>query len=71
MKQRRIGCMAFGVVWAVLFVVTNFGLALGDQADGPHDRSTNPLSVVFWGEIAVLVVGLALFVRAEMKDADL
>ena len=62
--------MAFGIGWVIVFVVTNFGLALGDHADGPNDRSTNPLAAVFWVEIAVFVVVLALFVRAEMKDAD-
>lgn len=62
--------MAFGIVWAIVFVMTNFGLALGDHADGPNDRSINPLTVVFWIEIAIFVVGLALFVRAEMKDAE-
>jgi len=62
--------MAFGAVWAIVFVVTNFGLALGDFAEGPNDRSTNPLTVVFWVEVAVFVVGMAWFVRAELKDAD-
>ena len=68
MKQRRLGCLIFGVLWAFVFGFTNFGLALGD----PVDRSAiNPLSIVLWIEIAAPVVAGWLFYRAEMKDREL
>jgi lipopolysaccharide export LptBFGC system permease protein LptF len=67
-RGRRLGCQMFGILWALVFGFTNFGLALG----GPVDRSAiNPLSIVFWIEIAVLVVAGWLFYRAEMKDREL
>ena len=56
----------FGLFWAALFTLTNFGLALGDYAGSGVD----PLSVLFWTEIAVFVVGAVLFYRAEMKDSE-
>jgi hypothetical protein len=61
-----LGCLIFGVCWAALFVFTNFGLALGDYAGS----GVNRLSILFWFEIAVLVVGGWLFYRAEMKDGE-
>lgn len=57
--------MAFGVCWTIIFLFTNFGLAVGDPA-GP----TNPLRVLFWVELAVFVLAAAAFFRAEMKDMD-
>ena len=67
MKTRRVGCLAFGLVWAAIFFFTNFGLALGD----PVDRTAiNPLAVAFWVEIAVLVVGALWFYCAEKKDGE-
>lgn len=67
MKRRRVGCLAFGVCWASLFLFTNFGLALGDPVD---PNGTNPLTVLFWVEIVVFVVGAILFFRAEVRDPE-
>jgi hypothetical protein len=58
--------MLFGLCWAALFVLTNFGLALGH----PGDPENNSLEWIFWGEIVVFVIGAALFYRAEMRDSD-
>ena len=66
MKSRRLGCLFFGVCWAIVFGLTNFGLALGDPVD---PTAVNPLSVMLWVEIVVLVVVGGLFYRAEMKDS--
>ena len=67
MRKSRIGCLVFGLCWAAIFIFTNIGLALGD----PVDRTaTNPLSVAFWIELAVLVVGGWFFYRREMKDGE-
>ena len=66
MRKRRIGCALFGLCWAALFLFTNFGLALGDYLGS----GLNPLSVLFWLEIAVIVVVGLLFYRAEMKDGE-
>ena len=62
-----MGCLIFGLCWAAIFVFTNYGSALGDPVD---PSAMNPLAVAFWIEIAVFVVGAALFYRAEMKDSD-
>ena len=71
MKTRRVGCLIFGIVWALVFAVTNFGLALGDFADPEQwANRVNPLSVLFWIEIVVFVVGALLFYRLEMKDGE-
>ena len=67
MRKRRLGCLTFGVAWAAIFIFINFGLALGDPVD---PNAINPLSVAFWIAIGVLIVGAALFYRAEMKDGD-
>ena len=67
MKPRRLGCLAFGIGWATIFVLTNFGLAIGDPVDG---HAINPLQIAFWTEVAALLVGLAVFYRAEMRDGD-
>ena len=66
MTKRRVGCLAFGLCWAVVFVLTNVGLALGD----PNPGAPNVLRIGFWIEIAVFVVGAVLFFRAEMKDSE-
>ncbi len=66
-KRRRIGCLAFGLAWVVVFVMTNFGLALGQPAD---PDAVNPLDVIFWAELAVLVGAGLLFYRSEMKDGE-
>jgi hypothetical protein len=68
MKPRRLGCLAFGVCWTALFLFTNFGLALGHP---DHETSINPLEAMFWIELAVFVIGAAVFVRAEIKDPEL
>ena len=67
MRSHRLGCLIFGLAWAVIFGFTNFGLALGDPVD---PTATNPLAVAFWIEIAVLVVGALIFYRREMKDGE-
>lgn len=59
--------MAFGICWAALVLFTNFGVALGHPAD---ESAINPLKVLLWLELAALVVGVAVFIRAEMKDPD-
>jgi len=66
-RSRRLGCLVFGVCWAAIFVFTNFGLAIGDPAD---PTAINPLDVLFWLEIAVLVVVGWLFYRAEMRGGE-
>ena len=66
-KRRRIGCLTFGLAWAVVFVMTNFGLALG-QPDDPD--AVNPLDVMFWAELAILAGAGWLYYRAEMKDGE-
>ncbi len=58
-----MGCLAFGVCWAAIFLFTNFGLAFGDPVD---PDAINPLRVLFWIELGVFVVGATVFVRAEM-----
>lgn len=60
--------MAFGICWAIVFVLTNFGLALGHPSD---ERAINPLRLLFWTEVGLFVIGAALFFRAEMKDPDI
>jgi len=76
-KTRRIGCLAFGVVCAIIFGVTNFAFALGDPA--PIDCTgiancdpypTRWADYLLWIEIVVFVVGASLFCRAEMKDGE-
>jgi hypothetical protein len=57
--------MAFGICWAVLFIFTNVGLALGHPVD---EDAINPLKVLFWIELGAFVIGAAVFFRAEMKD---
>jgi len=67
MKPRRLGCLVFGVCWTLVFVFTNFGLALGSE----DDRSAvNPLTILFWIEITVFVAVAALFYLAEQRDAE-
>jgi len=66
--KRWTGCLAFGLVWALVFAFTNFVLAVGDPVD---DAAAHNITLVFWIEIAVLVVAAALFYRAEMKDSGL
>ena len=67
MKSRRLGCLFFGVCWAIAFGFTNFGLAIGDPVD---PNAINPLGVLFWVEVAVLVAVGWLFYRAEKKDSE-
>ena len=76
-KSRRIGCLAFGIVWAVIFALTNFMFALGDPA--PIDCTGIPnckpyptrwTDSLLWIEIGVLIVGALIFYRAEKKDGE-
>ena len=66
-KRRRIGCLAFGLAWSAVFVITNFGLALAHPVD---PDAVNPLDVMFWAELAILAGAAWLFYRAEMKDGE-
>ena len=65
--KRRLGCLALGVCCAVLIVFTFFGLALGHPVD---QNTIDPMQVLFWVEVGILVVGVVLFIRAEMKDPE-
>ncbi len=68
MKLRRLGCIAFGTFWAVLFVLTLFGLALGHPED---ENAVHPLAIFFWVEIVVLVLAAAIYCRAETRDPEI
>ncbi len=67
MNGRRVGCLAFGLIWVGIFMFTNVGRALGH----PLDRTElDPLAIAFWVELAILIAGIIWFYRAEMKDGD-
>ena len=75
--KRRIGCLAFGLVWAIIFGFTNFAFALGDPAhiDCTGISNCDPYpsrwaDYLLWIEIGVLIVGALIFYRAEMRNND-
>ena len=75
-RGRRIGCITFGVAWAILLILTIGFFALGDCE---RDLSTGnclhqPVHlerIVFGSELLLLVVVGWLFYRREMKDGEL
>ena len=73
-RSRPRGCLIFGLVWLVLFLLTVLSFGLGDCARDPATgECTNDKpfeSPVVWGELLLLVVGGWIFYRREMKDGD-
>lgn len=77
MQPRRAGCLVFGLVWAGVFAMTVFGVAVGDPApvdctgvgncDPYPKRWTDYLPLI---EIGVLIVAGILFYRAEISSDD-
>ena len=71
------GCLSFGLIWSVVFVVSFFAVSVGDPAPidcGPiPDCDPYPprwSDYLFPIELAILVVGGWFFYRSDMKDGD-
>jgi hypothetical protein len=65
----------FGLIWALLFFITNLGFALGDcvrdQATGQCEGQSSILRrSIIPAELVLLVVVGWIFYRREMKDGE-
>jgi cbb3-type cytochrome oxidase subunit 3 len=74
-RSRRTGCIAFGVFWILLFLLTCLFFALGDCERDPDtgDCMHQPVQLermVFGGELLLLVAVGWIFYRREMKDDE-
>jgi hypothetical protein len=74
-KTRRAGCLAFGIIWALAFIILAVGNSIGDCGEPDQAQclaqKTRQERFIFWGGLAVLVIGGWLFYRREMKSDDL
>jgi len=69
---RRAGCLAFGIIWAVLFLFLLVANSFGDcgEVPGCEARHASQERIILWAGLAALVIGGWLFYRREMKSDD-
>ena len=73
--KHRIGCISFGVAWALLVILTVAFFALGDCERDPDtgnclNQPVHLERIVFGSELLLLVVVGWFFYRREMKDGE-
>ena len=72
-RPKRVGCLAFGLAWSLVFVFTNIVFALGDcERDWDTGRCKGTLirRSVIPAELLVLVGVGWIFYRREMRDGE-